>query len=424
MSTINNKAWNDLFRENKTLATIEKHGLANVSANLMKNYREPRLMAKIDTIEVLPKIFSENKLSILPVKNGEYVIFKDPNYHSYFKFPNDIDKITPLNYRPIKPLSDFDSFSNLEYINESRALDIALMSSIIKNFTEEREIWLTIRGRQYTSGFEILLPSLQKTLQISNVQIEIDAGYETEKAIYIFEAKIGKRGNFNIRQLLFPYLEWKKRTKKEVIPIFFYYTNDLYYFYQFDLGNSLDASRITKQACYQFDDTYRLDLEEIFSTSIFVEGIQRNIPFPQANDLNKVIDTVTLVNQGYSTKEEISDILEFDDRQGDYYANAACFLGLLERRESAFCLSENGKAFLKISSSIKRVEFIAKQLAKRPVFHQVFNQLLNNNLETDSLDQINIKRIIEENTILRGSTPNRRASTVKQWIRWIFNYVE
>ena len=423
MSTKNNDAWNDLFQENETLATIEKHGFAHVSADLMKKYREPRLMAKIDTIEVLPKIFSENDLSILPIKNGEYVIFKDPDFHSYFKFPKSIDNIKPRNYRPYKPLSEFDSFSNLEYMNEARALDIALMSSIIKDFTEEQNIWLTIRGRQYTSGFQVLLPSLRKTLQISSVQIEIDAGYETDQAIYIFEAKIGTRGNFNIRQLLFPYLEWKNRTNKNVIPIFFYYTNDLYYMFQFELGNSLDASHIIKQACYKFEDPNTINLQRIFSNKTLIENIERDIPFPQANDLNKVIDTVTLVNQGYTSKQELADILEFDERQGDYYANAARFLGLLDRGNNNYYVTDAGKAFLKLSSSIKRAEFVAEKLAVRPVFHQVFHQLLLNGLDIDSLDSINIEGIVEENTDLGGSTPHRRASTVKQWIRWIFNYV-
>ena len=423
MITKNNDAWNNLFHENNTLATIQKHGFVNVTADLMKTYREPRLMAKLDTIEVLPKIFLDNSLSILPIKNGEYVIFKDPNFHSYFKFPKSIDNIKPQKYRPYKPLSDFDSFSNLEYMNEARALDIALMSSIIKDFTEEKDIWLTIRGRQYTSGFQVVLPSLHKPLQISSVQIEIDAGYETDQAIYIFEAKIGTRENFNIRQLLFPYLEWKNRTNKKVIPIFFYYTNDLYYLFQFELGNALDASRIIKQACYKFEDPNTIDLRQIFSNETLIKNIESDIPFPQANDLNKVIDTVTLVNQGYTSKQELADILEFDERQGDYYANAARFLGLLDRENNNFYITDSGKAFLKLTSSIKRAEFIAEQLAIRPVFHQVFHQLLVNGPEIDSLDSIDIETIVEENTELSGSTPHRRASTVKQWIRWIFNYV-
>ena len=420
----NDEAWGSLFHDIDVLTEIRNNGMAFLTADQMKKYREPRLMAKLDTLEVLPKVFVENKLSILPIKNGKYVIFRDPDHHSYFQFPPDFDTIKPTIYTPVKPLSDFDSFNNLEYMNEARALDIALMSSIIKTFTNENEIWLTIRGRQYSNGFEVLIPNIRKPLNISGIQIEIDAGYETEKAIYIFEAKIGKRPNFNIRQLLFPYLEWEKRTKKEVIPIFFYYTNDLYYFYQFDLGNSLDASRITKQACYKFDDTYKLDLERIFSTSTLVEGLQRDIPFPQANDLNKVIDTVTLDNQGYSTKEDLSDILEFDERQGDYYANAACFLGLLERSASTFCITENGKKFLRLPSSIKRVEFIAEELAKRPVFHQIFQQLLTNNLDIDSLDLNKICEIVEKYTGLSRTTSYRRASTVKRWVEWIYGYVE
>lgn len=424
MTTKNDEAWEALFHENQTLVDIKKDGFVHITADTMKGYREPRLMAKLDTLEVLPEVFSENRLSILPIRNGEYVIFEDPDFHSYFRFPKNFENIKPKNYQPSKPLSDFDSFSNLEYMNEAKALDIAFMSSIIKNFTNENEIWLTIRGRQYTSGFQIVVPNLIEPIQISSVQIEIDAGYETDNAIYVFEAKIGKRENFNIRQLLFPYLEWKNRTKKQVIPIFFYYTNDLYYLFQFELGNSLDVSHIVKQACYKFDEPYRFNLEEVLSTPARIRENETEIPFPQANDFNKVIDIVTLVNQGYDTKMALSESMEFDERQGDYYANAARFIGLLDRNNDTFLLTEPGKEFLQISSPIKRAEFVLKQLAMRPVFHQVFNYLLLNNLEIDSLDLQTVSKIIRKHTTLQGSTSNRRASTVIQWIKWIFNYVE
>lgn len=424
MSKLNDQAWDAFFLDHDVLSSIQESGLAQITADEMKEYREPRLMAKIDTIELLPAVFKINSLSILPIKNGEYVIFKDPGFQSFFKFPENFDRIKPINYQPAKPITDFDSFCNLEYVNEAKALDIALMSSLIRNFTGEKEIWLTIRGRQYTSNFHVIIPGMTKPLEISSVQIEVDAGYETQNAIYIFEAKIGKRENFNIRQLLFPYLEWKNRTAKTVVPIFFYYTNDQYYFFEFNLGNSLSASNIVKQACYILGDTGRFDLQQIISGGILDNTITDGIPFPQANDLNKVIDTVSLVNQGYATKQEISEILEFDERQGDYYANAARYLGFLDRNGNTFSVSFIGKNLLRLSSPSMRAGLITEQLIRRPVFHQVLKKLLQNNLEINSLDSMNISELVEDQTTLGGSTPQRRASTVIQWIKWIFDYAK
>lgn len=100
MSTMNDIAWGDLFKEIDLLSDIRKNGIAYVTADHMKRYREPRLMAKIDTSELLPGVFKSHKLSILPIKNGEYAIFKDPKKHSFFTFPDDFDQIKIIQHYP------------------------------------------------------------------------------------------------------------------------------------------------------------------------------------------------------------------------------------------------------------------------------------------------------------------------------------
>jgi hypothetical protein len=422
MATKNDNAWEKLFKDNNLLSIIQDKGIAYVTADLMKKYREPRLMAKIDTCELLPKVFKSNKLSILPIKNGEYAIFRDPHKQSFFKFPEDFDQIEVKQHDPSLSLTGFDSFRNLEDLNESQALDLALMSSIIKSFTNENKLWLTIRGRHFTRDFKVKIPSIQQYLDVSRVQIEIDAGYESENAIYIFEAKIGKRENFNVRQLLFPYLEWKNRTLKPVIPVFFFFTNGFYYLFQFDLGYSLDASRIVKQSCYTLSSKRKIDIRSLIIDSSVDKSLVENIPFPQANDLDKVIDTVSIVNQGYVDKESLSEVFEFDERQGDYYGNAARFLGFLDRKDKEFLLTNEGKRLIQLKSPYERASLVVSQLVMRPVFHQIFQKLLYYDLDFDLLDSINISQIIADNTALTGKTPARRASTVKQWIRWISTY--
>ena len=422
MLTSNDEAWGKLFSDTGILSGIEADGVAYINAKTMKKYREPRLMAKIDTIEMLPQIFLENNLSILPVKNGEYAVFQDPHHQSFFKFPSDIDSIPISYHKPATSIANFDSFQTLNSLNEAQALDTALISSIIRDFTDEKEIWLTIRGRQFTQDFQVFVPRLEKSIDVSKVQIEIDAGYETENAIYLFEAKIGKRENFNIRQLLYPYLEWKNRTAKPIIPIFFYFTNGFYYLFEFALGNSLEPKGIIKQAGYTLSEIEEFNLERIFREGTPNNSLTIGIPFPQADDLNKVIDTVSLIRQGFTNKQELADVLEFDERQGDYYANAARYLGFLDRDNVNFSVTESGKQLLSLPSPSKRAEYVTKQLANRPVFYTVFHELLKNNLNIESLDSIDIPLIIENQTDLSGSTPERRASTVRQWVKWIYEY--
>lgn len=424
MNSLNDLAWENLINETDLIPKVKKAGLTYITANEMKKYREPRLMAKIDTKELLPKVFNRNNLSILPVRNGEYAIFYDPKRLSFFNFRNGFDQLPVIQYAPAVNFSKFESFENLENLNESQALDTALMASIIKHFTNEDDLWLTLRGRHYSKNFKVFVPSITQFIRVSGVQIEIDAGYESEKAIYIFEAKIGKRENFNIRQLLFPYLEWKNRTSKPVIPIFFFFSNGYYYLFQFNLTESLDESSIIKQACYTLSDIQSFHIENEIKEAKLEESLVEGIPFPQANDLDKVIDTISLVHQGYDNKEDIAEILEFDTRQGDYYANAASYIGFLNREDNRYSLTKEGETFLKLQSPSERAKDIVRQLVKRPVFFQIFQYLLNGELNLVFLDNINIPNIIRDSTGLTGSTITRRANTVRNWMRWIFKYVK
>ena len=44
---------------------------------------EPRLIAKIDTIEKLPTVFRQNNLFLLPVSRKEYAIVRGIGYHIF-----------------------------------------------------------------------------------------------------------------------------------------------------------------------------------------------------------------------------------------------------------------------------------------------------------------------------------------------------
>src|SRR5574344_681577 len=68
--------WNNIFADLNILEEITKNGYFVISADQIRLYKEPRLMAKFDYSKQLPKIFKDNNLGILPIKNGEYIIGK------------------------------------------------------------------------------------------------------------------------------------------------------------------------------------------------------------------------------------------------------------------------------------------------------------------------------------------------------------
>ena len=72
----NDDAWEKLFTKYDILNQVDMHQKYVITAGQIKEYREPRLMAKFDHIINLPQIFAKNRLSILPISRGSYVISK------------------------------------------------------------------------------------------------------------------------------------------------------------------------------------------------------------------------------------------------------------------------------------------------------------------------------------------------------------
>ncbi|WFQ95977.1 type II restriction endonuclease [Mycoplasma feriruminatoris] len=56
MDSFTNNAWEKLFKDLNVLEEIKQHGTFIISAEQIKKYREPRLMAKFDSYDNLPQI--------------------------------------------------------------------------------------------------------------------------------------------------------------------------------------------------------------------------------------------------------------------------------------------------------------------------------------------------------------------------------
>lgn len=197
----NDEAWARFFAGTDTLGAIADKGYCYITAPQLQQVtgREPRLLAKLDTLNDRPKVFCDHELTIFPVKNGEYVLFQDPHNKTYFRLSDEDLALTPRKYRSKAPLEAYASFPGLHRLNESQALDFALLSSLLHEFTGDTDLHLVIRGRTFSGEFQFDLPQVSHTVQVNSVQIEVDGGYESREAIYLVEAKTGRRQDFNIR---------------------------------------------------------------------------------------------------------------------------------------------------------------------------------------------------------------------------------
>lgn len=422
----NDDAWQRYFDNTDTLYEIDTEGFALVQADELKHIakREPRLLAKQDTLNTRPKVFRDHQIAIFPIKNGQYILFSDPETKSFYQFAQDDTELPVEEYSSEIDLNDFDSYPGGQNLNESQALDFAHISSLLRTFTGADRLHLAIRGRTFSGRFQFGLPVTDTPVDVASVQIEIDAGYESEDAIYLVEAKVGKRDNFHIRQLFFPYLEWSRRSDKRIIPIFLIYSNARYYIYEFAFSQVFGELRLVRRKCYTVNESPYADvsLQDMLLTTPPKQ--EPDVPYPQANDLDKVVDLVGLVGQGVDNKIGIADYFEFDERQGDYYANAARYLGFIERNVIEFRLTDIGEQLLSTSSLSQRNQLVISRMLQCPSIRQAVQLLTESDLNLDSIGVREISRIIENNTDLSGTTVPRRASTIRRWLAWAMENFE
>lgn len=162
--TENDVAWVKYFSQVDVLGSIAKNGSSLVRADDLKRItgREPRLLAKQDTLSSVPRVFRDNGLTIFPTRNGEYIIFSDPECKTYFRLNESAYPSTIETYRPRLELRTFDSFPGMQKLNESQALDFAFASSLVRHVTGDPGLSLVIRGRTYSGSFGFALPRAAK----------------------------------------------------------------------------------------------------------------------------------------------------------------------------------------------------------------------------------------------------------------------
>ncbi len=250
----NSKSWDKIVKDYKILKHDFSKSPFPISAKQIKksvqNFKETgekevRILCKQDTRKSRPKIFQENNLFLLPVKNGFYNIIKGEGYM-------DIPKIVS---KEIKYSSKLDFSLDTSQIGDSEMqhLDFAYASSLIRTFMGDPTLVLTIRGRKYTPDF-IFFVGKQK-INVSSVQTEVDAGYEGKDQIVLVEAKNSKTTNTIIRQLYYPFRQWQVHTKKKIVTLFFEkdHKTRLYSIWKFEFKkvNDYNSINLVKSGKYK-----------------------------------------------------------------------------------------------------------------------------------------------------------------------------
>lgn len=253
----NSKSWERIFTDIGGYEHDFDDAPLSVSAKQIKiscqeftetSEKEARILCKQDAREDRPEVFVQKGLFLLPERNGHYLILKG---EGYIDIPEIIDETIVYQSK-----LEFELESSKVGNSEMQHLDFAYASSLIRTFMNDPSLVLTIRGRKYTPLFNFYVG--RHEIQSESVQTEIDAGYEGRDKIVLIEAKNGETRNTIIRQLYYPFKQWKTATTKNVYTLFFEKSkkeDNIYsiWKYEFEDSNNYNSVKLVEAKKYKIE---------------------------------------------------------------------------------------------------------------------------------------------------------------------------
>lgn len=411
MASQTETAWRAIFEERQLLSDLERHGYGTVTADEIKRIgqREPRLMTKFDTRESRPDTIKKAACTVLPISNGTYVLVRGDGYLDLPERP------TPERI----PTKALDHLQTLQLFCESEAqvLEVAHTCGLLERFLREK-VERTTQGRNRASFSFRFIGDAEHRFDVDGVQVEVDACFEADR-VYVFEAKIGARDNFHVRQLYYPLRMWRSRgVTKPIVPIFVTYSDHVFTFFEFCLQDEglYNSVRLVTAASYMLDDGREPRTLAVLIGEAKAAPREPTAPFPQAVDVRKVIDVVDAVAIGIASKPDLTALYGFAPRQASYYGDAGRYLGMLELRRGSYRLTRAGEVFSKLSSGA-RVEAIAAAMLSSPVFRGAATEIVRGSALGHQPSTVEL--IAKHRAELSGTTPERRAQTVQRWLTWL-----
>lgn len=423
--------WKLLFDRYDIERKVSESGLFYITADQIREYKEPRLMTKFDTRESLPSVFG-GRLGILPVTRGSYVI---GNFDLYADFPSPED-LAPARQAPrVKKAAIPDYYETID-INDIRseagAINVLGLSGILDDFLGGEGFKQTVSGRMASGNFSFQVNPVGRAgaaggeagcqITVNNSQVEIDGGFEDRETFAVIEGKNVVHSNFLIRQLYYPYRLWSGKLSKPVRPVFMVYSNNIFRLMEYEFTDTLcyNSLRLLKEGYYSLEDTdiSMADLQDALRRTAVKPEPQ--VTFIQADSFEKVISLVEHLNRRPLTPAEIAEVFGFRERQSDYYFNACRYLGLAEKKRGGdravrVAITARGSSLLKLNYKARQIRYLELILEHR-IFHELFKLVL----KTGSIpDKKYIEMKMMEQKLCSGNVAGRRASSVSGWLKWM-----
>ncbi|RDX01043.1 type II restriction enzyme [Listeria kieliensis] len=425
---LTDSAWQQLFDKYDILEKIKNDGIYHITANEIKEFREPRLMAKWDSSEQLPKIFKKNKINILPNSRKSYILGEFQLYEPLPSLEEHVQTM-PKVVLPQLETVDIDNISS-----EANAINVLQISGILEDFLGlevGEDLYATFNGRMKSGEFSFHVDTFQgdtQTIHVNNAQVEIDGGFESEHYVTILEAKNVIHEDFHIRQLYYPFRLWENKVKKPVKLIFSVYSNKIFRLmeYVFVQTDNYSSIKLIKTRNYSLENTdISIDeLKRAFDSVTNIIDDNQNIsdvPFIQADNFDRIVSLLENMYMNNMTADEIENLMQFTSRQRDYYFNAGRYLGLFEKYKEDelryYRLTDLGKKIYKLNYKDRQLKLVELILS-----HKIFRDSFEFVLQHGEFPDIEfIKELAQNYNVCSPNLVYRRSQSVLSWIKWIFN---
>ena len=420
-----NDAWKAIIEKYHILEHIEKDGCFPIKASQIKEFREPRLMAKWDSTDALPEVLRKNKINILPDSRSSYVL---GDFLLYQEIPPLDEPVTRMEH---VELPDYESIDINNISSEANAINVLIISGILNDFLGTGENVSTFNGRMGTGCFTFEVDThrgIKQKICVNNAQCEIDGGFENEASVVIMEAKNVVHEDFHIRQLYYPYRLWKDKVKKPIRLIFSVYSNRIYrlFEYRFKIPEDYSSIELVKSKNYSLQDTKitKEDLWEVrnhTTTRTDDDMNDTDIPFIQANSMDRIISLLENLYENPMTGLQIAELMDFEPRQSDYYFNAGRYLGLFEKhaddKQRIVSLTPLGEKVLRLNYKKRQLKLVELILE-----HEIFGAFFDSMMLTGQLpDKNKIADEMRRLHVCNESQIVRRAGSVSGWLKWMNN---
>lgn len=423
-----NEAWKKLIEKYDIVNKVATKGIFHIKASEIKEFKEPRLMAKWDCKAALPAALKNKNLNILPNSRNSYVL---GDFLLYEEIPELNEPVNKMDY---VELPSYETIDINKISSESNAINVLILSGILDDFLGNDKTVETFNGRMGTGEFDFFVDTVRgdkQKISVKNAQCEIDGGFENDDDVIIMEAKNVVHEDFHVRQLYYPYRLWKKRVSKPIRLIFSVYTNMIFrlFEYRFKDDNDYSSIELVRSKNYSLQDT-SIDINDLLNvrknTDVCCSDNQNDckIPFIQANSFERVISLLENLKDGPMSTTQIAELMEFDVRQSDYYYNAGAYIGLFKKKEEdkqkKVFLTKLGEEVFSLNYKERQLKFV-ELILKHRIFADCFDLIINNGGEMP--DKKYIENLMRKYNVCNEGQIERRASSVQGWLKWIFNLI-